>query len=180
QFKNKGTLPEDIPANPNWIYKDKGWKGMGDWLGTGKTAPNLRQYLSFEKARKFVHLLKLKSETEWRLFCKGQLKEKGKYPGYIPSSPHCTYKEKGWKGMGDWLGTGTIAPRLRKYRPFGEARAFARSLGLKSQTEWKKFCSGQMPEKGKLPEDIPAKPDNTYKEKGWTGIRDWLGSQEKA
>ena len=37
--------------------------------------------------------------------------------------------------MGDWLGTGTIAPhlpRLRQYRSFADARAFVRGLGLKS------------------------------------------------
>ena len=39
--------------------------------------------------------------------------------------------------MGDWLGTGTVATHLRKYRSFKEARAFVRGLGLKSQAEWR-------------------------------------------
>ena len=38
-----------------------------------------------------------------------------------------TYADKGWKSWGDWLGTGTIATHLRQYRPFREARAFARN-----------------------------------------------------
>ena len=42
--------------------------------------------------------------------------------------------------MGDWLGTGTIASYLREYRSFKEARAFVRSLGLKSETEWRAYC----------------------------------------
>jgi predicted helicase len=29
-----GRLPEDIPAAPWQTYADKGWSGMGDWLGT--------------------------------------------------------------------------------------------------------------------------------------------------
>jgi len=32
-----GRLPADIPTNPNHTYADKGWKGMGYWLGTGRT-----------------------------------------------------------------------------------------------------------------------------------------------
>ena len=28
-------LAKDIPTNPQRTYADKGWKGMGDWLGTG-------------------------------------------------------------------------------------------------------------------------------------------------
>ena len=49
--------------------------------------------------------------------------------------------------MGDWLGTGTVARRLRQYRSFKEARAFVRSLGLKSEAEWCAYCkSGKKPD----------------------------------
>ena len=52
--------------------------------------------------------------------------------------PRHFYKEKGWNGMGDWLGTWTIANYRREFRRFKIAREFARSLNLKSQTEWNK------------------------------------------
>ena len=39
--------------------------------------------------------------------------------------------------MGDWLGTSNIASHLREYLSFKEARAFARSLNLKSEAEWR-------------------------------------------
>ena len=29
-----GLIPNNIPANPRQKYKDKGWKGYKDWLGT--------------------------------------------------------------------------------------------------------------------------------------------------
>jgi hypothetical protein len=77
--------------------------------------------------------------------------------------------------MGDWLGTGTVAPRYIIYQPFGEARQFVRKLELKSVGEWRKFCKKQMPEKGMLPADIPANPNLTYRNKGWNGMHDWLG-----
>ena len=73
--------------------------------------------------------------------------------------------------MGDWLGTGTVAHRLRQYRSFKEARAFVRSLGLKSGTEWRDYCKS-----GKKPDDIPANPNKTYAEDGWVGMGDWLGT----
>ena len=161
-FCKSGKLPADIPATPNRTYKDKGWIGMGDWLGNGR----LRQYRSFNAARKLVRALNLKNNEEWRAFCK-----LGKLPADIPLAPEQKYKDKGWTGMGDWLGTGTIAARLRQYRNFKAAREFARSLNLKSRSEWSVFCKS-----GKLPADIPASPNRTYKDKGWTGMGDWLGT----
>jgi hypothetical protein len=78
--------------------------------------------------------------------------------------------------MGDWLGTGTIAPRLKTYRPFKMARAFVRQLQLKSTAEWFAFCKGQLPHKGKLPHDIPADPRSSYAKRGWVSMGDWLGT----
>jgi hypothetical protein len=176
QMPEKETLPLNIPAKPSESYAEKGWKGFGDWLGTGTIAARLRTYLPFEEARAFVHTLKLKNQDEWNKFCKGQIPEKGMRPADIPTNPNKTYEEKGWKGMGDWLGTGTIAPKLRVYLPFEEARAFARNLKLKSSAEWNRFCKGQMPKKGTLPLNIPANPNQTYEEKGWKGMGDWLGT----
>ncbi len=47
--------PDDIPANPPSVYKNKGWVNWGDWLGTGRIATFNYVYRSFEEARKFVH-----------------------------------------------------------------------------------------------------------------------------
>lgn len=166
KYCKSGEKPEDIPANPDKIYLSKGWLNWGDWLGTGTVAPFLKKYRSFEEARAFTHKLHLKSGTEWRKYCKS-----GKKPDDISASPAKTYLGKGWSGMGDWLGTGTIAPRLREYRPFKEARAFVHKLNLKSGTEWNKYCQS-----GEKPIDIPSNPDNSYKSYGWLGIGDWLGT----
>jgi len=45
-------------------------------------------------------------------------------------------------------------------------------LGLKSRKEWRDYSKS-----GKKPDDIPANPDNTYKNKGWNGWGDWLGKE---
>lgn len=76
--------------------------------------------------------------------------------------------------MGDWLGTGRVANRDRKYRSFSSARKFARSLKLKTYSEWVKYCKS-----GKKPDDIPNTPWIVYRSTGWKGMGDWLGRDEK-
>jgi hypothetical protein len=70
---------------------------MGDWLGTGRLADQLRVYRSFENARAFVHQLNLKSGADWKEFTRS-----GRKPDDIPAAPWNTYS-KDWKSMGDWL-----------------------------------------------------------------------------
>jgi hypothetical protein len=111
----------------------------------------------------------LKSESEWRDYCKS-----GKKPADIPAGASKTYAKTGWAGMGDWLGTGTIAHRYRQFRSFKKARVFARRLGLKSEREWRDYSKS-----GKKPTDIPASPNNTYAEAGWAGMGDCLGYGRK-
>ena len=85
----------------------------------------------FAIAREFVHSLCLKSQSEW-----DALARSGREPPDIPKAPHMVYANAGWLSWGDWLGTGTIATYKVEYRPFEQARAFARNLGLKSKTQW--------------------------------------------
>jgi hypothetical protein len=116
-YCQSGNKPEDIPTVPEKTYSEKGWKDYGDWLGTGTVATRSRMYRPFTEARAFVHSLGFKSEAEWRAYCNS-----GKKPHDIPRAVASVYAKDGWKGMGDWLGTGTIAPSLRQYRPFKKAR----------------------------------------------------------
>ena len=171
-----GKLPIDIPAAPYSAYADNGWKGMGDWLGTGNIANFLKEFRSFRDAREFARKLKLESRTQWRAYCTGKMPHLGELPADIPTNPNMTYAAKGWIGMGDWLGTGTIAPRLRTYLIFRRARSFARSLKLGGKSEWEGFCRGEMPQLGKLPPNVPTNPQRTYAEKGWKFWSDWLGN----
>lgn len=177
---DKPTKPEDIPNNPRVSYKDKGWVNNGDWLGTGRVANKDKIFRSFFKARKFVRDLKLSGRTEWTSYCKGLLPKKPKKPRDVPVSPNRTYKESGWKGWGDWFGTGTKAPKDKVYRSFLKAREFSRELKMSSATEWRKYCKGLLQIKAKLPDDIPANPNSTYKETGWKGWGDWLGTERVA
>ncbi|MCY3973661.1 MAG: hypothetical protein OXF52_05635, partial [Candidatus Dadabacteria bacterium] len=159
-------FPKDIPLAPDQTYRNKGWVSMGDWLGTGMVASRLRQYRPFEEAREYARSLNLQSSTEWRRHTK-----QSDFPKDIPHEPSQTYKGKGWVSFGDWLGTGTVATFQRKYRSFEEAREYVQSLNLQSSTEWHRRTK-----QSDFPEDIPHKPSQTYKGKGWVSFGDWLGT----
>jgi hypothetical protein len=165
-FRKSPEMPADIPSNPNETYKDKGWISLGDWLGNGKVATHLIKYREFNEARAFVHSLKLKNEAEWMEYCKS-----GKKPSDIPNSARTVYKNKGYINLGDWLGTGAVAPRLKEYRDFNSARNFVHTLGIKSSSEWFKYCKSN-----KKPDDIPANPRIVYNKSGFVNMGDWLGT----
>lgn len=165
-FATSAARPIDIPSNPQTVYLSDGWSGWGDWLGTGAVASANRKYRSFKAAREFARQLGLSSEADWKVFRKS-----GRKPPDIPSNPHQVYAGKGWCGMGDWLGTDRVASNQIQYRTFGEAREFARSLKLSSETHWRAFCKS-----GRRPHDVPANPAKTYASKGWKGMGDWLGT----
>jgi hypothetical protein len=164
KYSKSHNKPQNIPASPEKTYK-KDWKGMGDWLGTGTVAAIDKEYRSFEKAREFARGLKFKNTKEWQEYCKS-----GNKPDDVPSTPSGPYKND-FKGMGDFLGTGTIPSQDIVYRSFEKAREFVRSLNLKKQKEWHVYCKS-----GNKPDDIPQKPERTYKNNGWSGFGDWLGT----
>jgi hypothetical protein len=59
----------------------------------------------------------------------------------------------------------------KSWRPFEEARQFARSLGLKKREAWVAYCKS-----GQKPDDIPADASGVYKGEGWTSWGDFLGT----
>jgi hypothetical protein len=126
------------------------------WESIGRVNPR-----PFEEAREFVRSLGIKSDTQWREYCRS-----GERPPDIPAAPWYTYADTGWTNMGDWFGTGY---RRGRWRPFEEAREFARSLGIDSSAKWQAF--GQA---GNLPDDIPSYPPDVYANSGWNRWHDWL------
>ena len=163
--------PVDIPIAPDQTYRNKGWISWGDFLGTGNVAFRLRQYRKFGAAREFVRSLRLKSYSEWKQYCNGQLKKVKPLPPDIPKAPDQTYQDRGWVSWGDWLGTGSVASFNMKFRGFEAARKFVRKLRLVSRSEWERYCKS-----GKKPSDIPSIPNRTYASRGWVSWGDWLGT----
>ncbi|HZV01132.1 MAG TPA: hypothetical protein VFF73_30750, partial [Planctomycetota bacterium] len=166
--RTTGKRPRDIPAYPWLIYLGKGWRGMNDWLGTERNPSRMRP---FREARDFVRALGLESYGDWQKYAKG-----GKRPRDIPSNPWYCYRGHGWKGIEDWLGTVSLKERwARRFRPFHEARAFARTLGLDGKAGWNHYATRS----GKRPRDIPSCPWVVYRGHGWRGMLDWLGAERR-
>jgi hypothetical protein len=146
-----------LPLHPDERYKDEGWNGWGDFLGTKNISKRDYKPLPFPEAREIVR--------SWGL---GSVKEYHKYinekrPEGIPFSPEKTYENKGWNGYEDWLGT--------EWLPYSEAREIVRSLRIRSKEEYFKYAK----ENG-LPKGIPSNPSETYKDEGWNGWGDFLGT----
>lgn len=164
-YCKSGSKPDDIPTTPARTYKNKGWVNEGDWLGTRTIASYNLQFRSFSDAKKFIHTLKLQNEKQWRTYCKSENK-----PSNIPTTPARHYKKE-WKGMGDWLGTGTIANQNKKYLPFLLARKTIHLLKIKNVVDWRNWCKSDIHQ-----ENIPAHPNDAYK-KEWIDWNDWLGTK---
>lgn len=171
KMPEKGKKPSDIPTAINDVFKNVGWISWGDFLGTGNIRKGSTEWLSFDEARKYIHTLKLKSQNEWRMYCRGEILEKDEKPYNIPTIPDRVYKKQGWIDWVDWLGK-----EKKHWLPYEKARDFARTLNLGSMKDWMDFCHGKMPEKGKKPSNIPYSPASRYKNRGWISWGDFLGT----
>ena len=164
KYSKSGKKPEDIPTNPDKIYK-KEWISSGDWIGTDFISLRKRSYRNFQEARDYVHSLNLKDIDDWRKFAKSSQKPKD-----IPHDPIQVYKKE-WKSVGDWLGTGSISTSKMIFRNFEDARKFVHQLGIKKREDWEQYRKSV-----ERPVDIPSNPNITYKNKGWINFGDWVGS----
>ena len=116
------------------------------------------RYRPFTDAQSFVRSLKLSSYEEWLKYCKGELKGYPPKPKDIPASTHRVYKDKGWRGLSDWLGNGKTAWQRNGHRSFADAQSFVCSLKISSYEEWSKYCKGGLKGYPPKPKDIPANP----------------------
>ena len=170
KMKEHNKSFSDIPYSPDNTYKNKGWKGWGDFLGTNSDATFNRTYRIFKDARNYARGLKLKSMTEWTILAKS-----GKLPKDIPNAPHLNkqYINEGWKNWSDFLGTKNVVTHNRNYKTYLEAKSYIQKLNLKSLQDWKEYLKS-----GKKPDDIPYHPNRHY-EKEWINLREFIGLDQK-
>jgi hypothetical protein len=173
------VLPDDIPHGPQGHYAGRGWKGWGDFLGTGNLRAADREWLSFVEARTFARSLGLTSAAEWRELVYAERRDDAPFPD-VPADPARMYRGKGWKGWCDFLGVAKRARPRSAWRPFEEARAFARNQGFRSSREWEAWSRGDRPDLAPRPDDIPGVPYVAYAQHGWRGWRDFLGTEAGA
>jgi formylglycine-generating enzyme required for sulfatase activity len=156
EYCKSGNKPDDIPSDPENIYKNNGWTTMKTWLNITINAKSLPPFEeAVVEARKLAKIHNITGIETWRLACEGALIVT------LTSFPYRTYRKE-WKGIGYWLGNGKRKenPPLRVHRSFEEAKKFVRSLGLKSAQEWQDYCKS-----GNKPDDIPSNPGLVYKKR---------------
>lgn len=152
------TRPKGTPCDPHLYTEFKDW---ADWLGDSYSMRGT-DYLNYRPAKLLVHTFKLKSYGEWATFARSR-----EFPAHVPKNPALHYGVV-WKGWADWLGA-SYRGSLGDFKPFEEARAFVRSLGLAGYSVWAAYVSS-----GRKPDDIPARPDKAYPDQ-WLSIGDWVG-----
>ena len=157
--------PVFIPSTPNRTYSDN-WISWSDWLGTNNISQRDRKFLSFKEAKEFIQPLKFPSSKEYKKYHKiNGIKN-------IPVNPdtNVEYINSGWISWNDFLGNDFTATNKREYLSYNEAKIIIHTLGVNSIVEYKeKYKSGD------IPKNIPANPEQTYKDKGWISSKDFLG-----
>jgi len=168
--------PEDVPTNVSRKYKDEGWVSYKDFLWSNIHRQKFSKFLPYEEARVFIQSLKLKDYKEWKEYLDGNRKDLLQKPKDVPANPAGVYKDKGWIGIGDWLGSEAFAYAHFEYLKFSEAKKFVRTLGLTSSVEWVSYCKGELTHLPIKPSNIPANVVRKYEGKGWNGFKDFLWS----
>jgi hypothetical protein len=98
RFWKENQRPTDIPAKPDRIYSDKGWKGWSDFLDCENKRFDATKSMAFSEAKNFVKGLNLNSVRDWQNFSSSD-----KRPNTLTSQPNVFYS-KHWKGWADFLG----------------------------------------------------------------------------
>lgn len=172
-FCKNNQRPQNIPSNPDKYYKDKGWVSWGEFLGTNKIS-DIKKNCNFLKIEEAKKLIKEKynfinSSIKWRLYFQNNKIEEN-----LPLNPQISYKNKGWKGWGDFLDTGNIQNCKKQFLNFEEAKEVIKKYNIKSNLEWRSFIKENSK---KL--KIPTNPEGYYKEKGWIDWYDWLNKKRE-
>jgi len=161
--------PRDIPLHPERVYQSK-FISWGDWLGD-----NFVVWRSFDKARSFVQSLGLRNQTEWFQWARGNHPIiKVTKPNDIPTSPDNVYSDD-WIGMWDWIGKEKPKNVKPEWRLFHPAKLYVRSLGFRTNKEYRAWANGELSDKPVFPEDLPKYPNEAYRD-DWKSWPDWLGN----
>jgi len=185
-------IPQDIPPNPEIIYRFHGWESWEDWLGIdgmrqiegeNKTTgdlfrsknPEKNRVLRFKGARSFARKLGFEYKEEWELYVKGLFSERPVLPENVPGRPDMVYMFTGWKTWKDWL---MDPERMIEYPSFKEAREFVHCFRLTTQTKYRELLQqeGSLLNEGFNGRPLPNKPDMEYSGRGWISWDDFLGT----
>jgi len=163
KWSKSGNRPIDIPANPYQIYED--FISMTDYLSTGNKHI-VGKWKPYKEAREYMHKQKFKTFKDVKISYRN-----GKLARDIPVNAKKVYKNE-FKSMGDWLGTGRIADKLKVFKTYDEAKKYVYHLNIISAKEWSIYAKS-----GNKPEDIPSGVVRFYRDSGWIDWYDFLGKK---
>ncbi len=92
-------LPPEVVKRPDLHFRGNGWLSWSDFLNKKIIANRDKKFITYKKAKKEIKIFKIKTNLEWRIFCKN-----GFRPENIPSNPDQTYRGSGWISWKDFLG----------------------------------------------------------------------------
>ena len=156
-------MPLIIPRRPNNVYNN--WISWSDFLGyTTNIRKKYLSYLSYDDAKIWIsdNIGQITSK-EYR-----KLSNDNKLPIFISRKP-----ERYYKGIFTWVNyLGTKKKNKNFYLEFEDARRVSRSLKIKSNNDWRKWCKYKSKEFDRIPND-----PTIYRE--WIDWYDWLGKTKK-
>jgi len=117
----------------------------------------------FAEAIYIVRPLCLRTKRDWSAWARVNARAHG-----LPVRPDLAYAREGWISWPDFLHGDMDTPT--RFRPFADARTYARRLDLRSKAAWAAWAATDA-----RPPDIPVRPDSVYSGHGWTTWEAFLG-----
>lgn len=146
-------LDPKLPSNPNQMYKEKGWTNWPDYCGRNVQS----RYETLEEASAATAALGIRTMVEYRV--------RHKEDPHLPASPDVFYAKKGFTTFPEFTKT------KKCFANFPEFKATVQMLGIK--------CAAEYRARYKEHPELPSKPEETYKDLGWSGWIDALGVKPK-
>lgn len=149
QDEYRDRYKEDVrlPSNPNAVYSEE-WKGFPKFFNR-----SVERYESYAEAKNAVKTLGIFTAAQYRVKHVDDVK--------LPGWPEDYYGNT-WSGWRDFL---PVAPYTKYYLSLAEATAAAKSLGIRTQREYK--------QRYKEDSRLPANPQVVYAPE-WSGFKDFL------
>jgi hypothetical protein len=166
----KMTKPKNMPNDPAYAYKKKGWTNWFDFLGKDKDAFNKKEFMSYKEAEKWIRENNIKSINQFK---------NARKPYNLPSNPREKYRNKGWMSWMHFFGkideNGIPCEKdgygiyRKQFLPFEKARKYLIEKGIKSIIDYRR----------RRPRNLPYQPYKIYKDKGWVNWCHFFGKENQ-
>jgi len=151
--------PLNIPAQPNEVYKGKGWVDMGTFLGTFRVQSQKIVYPTFSECKEIAINNNISTNKEWMKYCRNNLHLN------LPAAAYRQYKE--WKGWDDFLDK-------QQHYTYNEAKKILKKYNFQTVMDYAKAKKKEV-----LCERCPNTPSAYYKGRGFISYADLFSNGKK-